>query len=398
MSKVDVSSVTAGSAVSTLSEELRTTTDANHAFFITVAAVELLRRLKNPEQIRALSSFLQTLVEIGALENWNKINFSLTQHLLTSTYDSRLLAAGISNDEIPVAMTAALSLFVDRVVHNPESLETRVATINDMAQSVEAIFGAVADDPPPADDVRKLAAPNVEPPPVFDMYARPPYFDCPRVTPETLSAINAEFISYRGNLTSGELGPEIRGLSLEGPDGRLHTFLETGEYLVLKPGMVGLATYTDPQDIKAFPPCLLLFAMLAAETLHDKKLITNEQRALLTGGAYGKISGGTSLESVAAAADIEPIAAVLQVDSRDVAIEAARPVVVNFQLDETKSARISGVYAKSGSFVTAKLIETVDGREKVRLVHTVPRFFSACGVYIFPLVDDDELLSLTIID
>lgn len=401
MTKTDMPTITAGAAVSSLSEELRETTDADHAFFVTVALCELLRRLKNPKpatqdvkkQVQAIIDFLTALVNNNALDNWNKINFSLTQHLLGSTYDARLLSAGISHAEIPVAMTAALSLFVDRVVHSPETLELRVATVNDMAQSVEAIFGAVTEEEPAPE------AKAVEPPPLFDTYARPPQFSSPKITYELLSAINAEFISYRTTMPTGELGPQILGLSLEGPDGKLRTFLETGEYLVLERGALFVATHTDPQDIKLFPPCLLLYAKLAADTLYGHDMLTPEQHTLLSSSEYGEITvPNSALDTAANADDVAPIEAMLKIDPRSVAVEAARPIVIDFQVDETKLVRLSGVYAKNGSYVAAKLVEQVDGKEKTRLVHTVPRLFTARGVYVFPLSNSNEFVSLTIIN
>lgn len=394
--------MTAGAAVSTLSEELREITDTDHAFFVTVALCELLRRLKNPkpttqnikQQVRVIIDFLTSLLDNDALKNWNQINFSLTQHLLGATYDARLLSAGISSAEIPIVISAALSLFVDRVVHAPETLELQVATINDMAQSVETIFGAVTEEET-AEKPKIISAP-----PVFDTYACPTQFDCPPITYELLNALNAEFISYCAAMTNGETGPQIFGLSLEGPDGKLRTFLETGEYLELESGTLFAATHTDPQDIKLFPPCLLLYAKLAADTMFDADMITLEQHTLLSSAAYGKIiASAAALDTAATATYIAPIESLLQADLRSVTTvaEVQRPLIIDFELDTNKIARLTGVYAKNGSYVVAKLVELVADKEKTRLVHTVPRLFTARGVYVFPLPETNEFFSLTII-
>jgi hypothetical protein len=144
---------------------------------------------------------------------------------------------------------------------------------------------------------------------------------------------------------------------------------------------------------------MMMYAILAADLLHSNDMITNEQHSLLTGGSCGKISPTwRSSFNAASADDLAPVEAVLKVPSHTVALEAAPPVAVNFQIDETKFVRVSGVYAKNGSYVTAKLIEVVDGKETVKIVHTVPRLFSARGVYAFPLVDENEFVSLTILN
>ena len=392
MTNTKVLNADAGAAVSELFSVLQENSTPNHSFFMLVAATELLRRTKNKDQIKALADFFTAVSSADPEHHVDSINFSLTQNRLGSAYDEKIMAAGADTQSIPAVLTAALAHFIGRVVHDYDTLSTRAATLEDMVASVAVMISLLRGDAK-TDEIKEISHSRF-----FDVYNNPDYFTGPEITLTDLKTISAEFISYCGELSSGELGPEIRGLSIEGPDGKLHTFLETGEYVQLKPGTIGVAAYTEPEQIKNLPSVLLLYAVLSADILLSQNAITQEQHALLMSGSFGLPVDSDPLVAVVDAKEIAPAEALLHTrDNGSLGSEAVAPFNMEFPVDEDYAVRLSAVYSKTGSYITVQLFDVSQAPEELVMTHSVPKFFSGRGVYIFPL-RPQQLLSLVILN
>lgn len=395
--------------INEFASEMRNDGHVDQGFFVTVALIELLRRA-TPSQILSMQKFLSAVADNNFVYGWNEIGFSLTQDLLSTRYHSKCLNAGVPQEDVPFVLSTALALLSDAVVTaDPDKPAPPIKrTSEDMSDSVTAVLSffsasekeALPAEPPPPSPRQSVAL-------VDTTRYVPECFSPPPLSYEKLRELDAEYISHRGTLSTGELSSEVRGLMLQGPHG-LVAFLESGEFLDLSPGQLGVATYSENADLKHFPTTTFMYFMLAADRLYESGAITETQRDLLLSGAYGTIDSQRLEVLSAPVRDLEVLDDALAASATLVpasGLAAPQPIDVDFDIligDRLGVFRTSANYAESGSYITSKFgyKEEKDADSfvfKPVLMQTVPRFMTALGVYVFPVPSRSLTYALVVV-
>lgn len=399
--------LTVSSVVNNFAVALREHDNQDRGFFLLVGFLELLR-VSSPAQIAAAAKFLDALVAKNFVAGWDKISFSLTQQLLTSQYDQLCLNAGIPQEDVPFVLSVALSLLSDCALGSNNE-RARAVTKDDMTDRVKTVLSLF-------DGGDKETLPDAPPPlpPVVPLVDATRYlpsgFSPSPLSYAMLAELDAEYITHRGVLSSGELSSDIRGLMLSGPRG-LVAFLESGEFISLTPGQLGVATFSDVVALKNFPQSTLLYFILTADTLLEQKYITQTQHSLLLSGAYGEVDSNRLVLISAPVEDLSVLDECLVASSSfrpTPGIPQPNPLSMDFDFsdsqDVSRAFRITANYSESGSYITSKFglkdapkDENEEAIFKPTFSQTIPRFMTAHGVYLFPLPETSVTYALLVV-
>ena len=202
--------------------------------------------------------------------------------------------------------------------------------------------------------------------------------------------IGADLVTVRGTLASGELGPALRGLAFDGGINVWSTILETGEYLQIPMGesRFALKVTADADDYANVCPALLVFMTQLRRFLHTAGVLNDAQAAApLWDGCLGTYS--CRLHVCEASKDtVKSLTQVLDYacdnDNSTAMFTGPAGASVRFAVPDTDmTVVLDACPSNTGPYIVARLMrgETI----LMRLDH--PRYFSARGVYFFPLSD-----------
>jgi hypothetical protein len=370
----------------TFVNDLSTEPEPKDRLFMAAGLLELMRRAHNPNTLLGIA---QLLVSLPTNLKWSRIPFSVTQAFLGVAAKKRANAVGVPEENLPEVLLAALLLFIDFVTSDVELTE---ATVFECVEFAANEFVAA-----------KKRLPPTRGPELFNESLVPRAFKAKPLSPETLAAINAKAVYFRGELPGAKLGPDLRGIMFDVGVGErpLHILLETGEYIRSKSNLLTLAQVDDPAEYKDFPAGLALSLQLASLNLLATGAIEKEQETALAAGLVGKISGQQHNVTVSTQ-DLQPLEHVF-----DVGLSAAEGFMsatgpsgasVRFPVPNTDMAVIIDARQSSaGPYAVSRLVRANDeDSDTVIMRNDTPRLLTTKGVYIFP-TKDAGFVSLTAI-
>ena len=355
--------------------------------FICAAAAELLRHIKTAPDAAALADFI-----LNVKNEFSKISFSLSRSLLSKDYSRLVTDSGVPKEFAPDVLLAALMQFVDHDL-------TTAAESN--LQSIIAAFATImAEDLNAGVPPKPAARPTVA---IFTERLIERVFKPAQMDVQVIADIPARFITYRGKLLTGDMGPALRGLMLALRDDSYAVILETGEFVVIQddPEKECVEIFDSADAYKNIPSSLLLSTFVAAGAL-DKKLgaISGEKADALTSGLLGDLLT-TWHNVVISAADMHSLEHVFDTAAEPDKLSVTGPTGATLRVpvpDTDMEIVFEAAVDSHGPYSVSRLVQSAQkgGEEIVLMRRETPRLYSLRGIYLFPLVDC--FISLTVID
>ena len=355
--------------------------NADDKLLFTAGIVELLRHAKSS---KVETSLAELLVSLPVVE-WSKIPFSITKALLSTRAKNMVVSLGVPHDLVTDALLSGFLIFLSRFNDSPRTEDALFDAIKDVAEAI----GSEYKPPKPAPTTT---------PELFNHRLVQRVFEPANVTDDVLSKLDAKLVYYSAPVSTGKLGPEIRGLAFDNGTNRYFILLESGEFVTVPKDYEHLRLVNCSVLFPGVPTALFLALGVAAPLLETYAVISKEQLAFILAGNLGKptkplYGGVTAVDDINAlerAFDIGRESAMLGFTG------ATGPsgATVRFPIPETDTVVVLTASQDAyGPYSTARLVREDDkGNETILMRHETPRLYSLRGVYLFPL--KDQLISL----
>jgi hypothetical protein len=343
--------------LTTLLDKFPKTTTTKDKLRATAALLETFRIFSQLGD-NMLYSVLEYIAESAMNIEWQNVDFSFTKKLLAY--------------KDPNVALEALVVFSELVESDPAHASD--VLLDSILDEVASRKAPVAAKPAPPEIYTERMLGRVFKPAVFSS--------------KLASTFGAGLVTVRGTLASGEPGPALRGLAFDSGISVWSTILETGEYVSIPKNDAAftLKVTEDADDYANVCPALLLYTLRVAEELKWAGILAEELEQQITqGGALGVYT--QIVHHVRA--DKENVKSLAQVldyarDKEHITAHTTGPLgaTVRFAVPDTDmTVVLDALPSKTGPYVGARLMrgETT----LMRLDH--PRYFSARGVYFFPL-------------
>lgn len=361
-------------------------TDKKERLFIAAGLIELLRRAKTQNNVKAMVALLKNLPAV----TWQNIDFSFTHALLGSECKNRVLHAGVDEQDLNEVLLRSFLYFIDAAESADEKMS--VELFLDLVESVAVDYLAEKKQPQKQKHTPELFNPALP--------AR--YFESTETFAEVFKEFRADVVYFRGELPGARLGPDTRGIAFEGHDLSSHIILENGEYVVAKKGASNVAPVNDPDEFRNLPDALLMAVTLASVNLFMCGVIDKTQESCLNIGVFGKIVNGPHHSVSVSFADLQPLEHVFaQARGGGVGVcGATGPVGASIRFPVPDTDLVVVIDARTdahGAYSVSRLVQVNElDEDTVIMRHDTPRLMTTRGVYIFP-TKDFGLVSLTAI-
>ena len=344
--------------------------------------VELLRHAKTARVESALAELLVNLPVVA----WRSIPFSVTKTLLSARAKNIVSSLGVPNEMITDVLLSGFLIFLNRMDGEKKMAE-------------EALFDAIKDVAESVGSEYVLPKPEIKAAPeLFNHRLVQRVFEPTNVTDDVLAKLDAKLVYYSAPVSTGKLGPEIRGLAFDNGTNQYFVLLESGEFVTVPKDYEHLKLVNCSVLFPGSPTALFLALGVVAPLLEIYAVISKEQLNFILSGNLGKptkpLHGGvTAVKDIAALEhtfDIGRESAMLGVTG------ATGPVgaTVRFPIPETDTVVVLTASQDAyGPYSTARLVREDDkDNETILMRHETPRLYSLRGVYLFPL--KNQLISL----
>jgi hypothetical protein len=303
-----------------------------------------------------LYSVLEYIAESAMQVEWQNVDFSFTKKLLA-----------YKNPEIALE---ALTVFSELVESDP-------------AHASEVLLDSILEEIEARQPKQAVTVAEIYTERMLGRVFKPAVF-----SNKLASTFGAGLVAVRGTLAFGEIGPAIRGLAFDSGVSVWSTILETGEYVSIPKSdtTFALKVTEDADDYANVCPALLLYTLRVAEELKWAGVLSDELEQQIT---QGHALGVYTQPVHHVRADKENVKSLAQVldyarDKDHITPHTTGPLgaTVRFTVPGTDmTVVLDALPSQTGPYVVARLMrgETT----LMRLDH--PRYFSARGVYFFPL-------------
>jgi len=310
-------------------------------------------------------SVLEYIAESAMQVEWQNVDFSFTKKLLAyKDPDVALEALVVFSELVESDPAHASEVLIDSILDEVESRKPK---------------------PPPPSPKPK---PALKPAEVYTERMLSRVFKPAVFSSKVAGTMGAGLVTVRGTLASGEPGPALRGLAFDSGISVWSTVLETGEYVSIPKSD---STFTvkvteDADDYANVCPSLLLYTLQVAEQLKWAGVLSEDIEQQIT--RHGSLGAETQLVHRVRAEkeNVKSLAQVLDYahNKDDIVPHTTGPLGASVRFAVPASDMtvvLDAMPSQTGPYVVARLMrgETT----LMRLDH--PRYFSARGVYFFPL-------------
>jgi hypothetical protein len=307
---------------------------------------------------------------------WGYINFEVTAAVRQSGRGWEVAKQyGVAEADIPGVLLAALANFA-------EMLADGSVTGADIPAA--DIFDALVAE---AAENSKHVAVAAAQPELFMPKLVNRIFTAAPFSPEVATQLAA---GVRFGLYRGVQGNDMRCLTFQDPSNvqpdQLLALLETGEVLAVDPARCRF--FTTAEEYAAIPAALLAYATLLARDLELANVLPPISAADVRAGLLGKFTHFVH-PVVVAETDAQALVRVLDTTAEPSSMQGATgPVGVSLRvpvpdlLDTVVT--LDAQHSAGGPYLTARLVSTTGGTDRVLMRLDQPRHDSATGVFLFP--------------
>jgi hypothetical protein len=230
--------------------------NADDKLLFTAGIVELLRHAKSS---KVETSLAELLVSLPVVE-WSKIPFSITKALLSTRAKNMVVSLGVPHDLVTDALLSGFLIFLSRFNDSPRTEDALFDAIKDVAEAI----GSEYKPPKPAPTTT---------PELFNHRLVQRVFEPANVTDDVLSKLDAKLVYYSAPVSTGKLGPEIRGLAFDNGTNRYFILLESGEFVTVPKDYEHLRLVNCSVLFPGVPTALFLALGVAAPLLETYAVI-----------------------------------------------------------------------------------------------------------------------------